>query len=57
MHTDFSLPDKDATSYFRAVVAAQERSERVLDLTEHIIRLNPGHYSVWWVFTSYISAV
>ncbi|KZS96213.1 protein prenylyltransferase [Sistotremastrum niveocremeum HHB9708] len=38
---------KDATGYFRAVVKANERSERVLQLTEHIIRLNPGHYSVW----------
>ncbi|KDQ09114.1 hypothetical protein BOTBODRAFT_37357 [Botryobasidium botryosum FD-172 SS1] len=38
---------KDATDYFRGVVQAGERSERVLDLTEYIISLNPSHYSVW----------
>ncbi|KAF8306023.1 protein prenylyltransferase [Clavulina sp. PMI_390] len=38
---------KDATNYFRAIVKKGEHSKRVLDLTEHIIRLNPSHYSVW----------
>ncbi|EJD51260.1 protein prenylyltransferase [Auricularia subglabra TFB-10046 SS5] len=38
---------KDATDYFRGVVAVGEKSERVLKLTEHIIRLNPAHYTVW----------
>ncbi|TPX56111.1 hypothetical protein PhCBS80983_g04786 [Powellomyces hirtus] len=37
----------DAMSYFRAVLATTDRSKRVLDLTEFIVRLNPGHYSVW----------
>lgn len=33
--------------YFRALVAKEERSERVLDLTETIIRMNPAHYTIW----------
>ncbi|KAK0220058.1 hypothetical protein IW262DRAFT_998290 [Armillaria fumosa] len=38
---------KDATDYFRGIVRNGEKSERVLELTEHIIRLNPAHYSAW----------
>ncbi|KZV95848.1 protein prenylyltransferase [Exidia glandulosa HHB12029] len=38
---------KDATDYFRGVVAVGEKSPRVLQLTERIIRLNPAHYTVW----------
>ncbi|KAJ7240501.1 hypothetical protein C8J57DRAFT_1371020 [Mycena rebaudengoi] len=38
---------KDATDYFRGIVRSGEKSERVLALTEHIIRLNPAHYSAW----------
>jgi len=38
---------KDATNYFRAVVKNGEMSQRVLELTETIIRLNPAHYSAW----------
>lgn len=34
-------------SYLRAVIAANEHSQRVLDLTSHIISLNPAHYTVW----------
>jgi hypothetical protein len=41
--------DKDATDYFRAIVKAGEKSSRVLQLTETIIRLNPAHYSAWCV--------
>jgi protein farnesyltransferase/geranylgeranyltransferase type-1 subunit alpha len=33
--------------YLRAVMAAKEHSPRVLTLTEHIISLNPAHYTVW----------
>lgn len=33
--------------YFRALVATREKSARGLDLTELIIRFNPGHYSIW----------
>jgi protein farnesyltransferase/geranylgeranyltransferase type-1 subunit alpha len=38
-----------AMSYLRAVMAANEKSERVLQLTEHIIKLNPAHYTVWYM--------
>jgi protein farnesyltransferase/geranylgeranyltransferase type-1 subunit alpha len=37
----------EATAYLRAVMAADEHSPRVLDLTAHVISLNPGHYTVW----------
>ena len=33
--------------YFRAVTAKGEYSERALALTEDIINMNPGHYTVW----------
>jgi hypothetical protein len=34
--------------HFRALAASGEKSERGLELTETIIRLNPAHYTVWW---------
>ncbi|KAL4998750.1 hypothetical protein BDV10DRAFT_194089 [Aspergillus recurvatus] len=37
----------EATSYLRAVMAANEMSERALNLTEDIISMNPAHYTVW----------
>ncbi|TVY82949.1 Mevalonate kinase [Lachnellula suecica] len=37
----------EAMGYLRAVMAAKEHSQRVLTLTEHIISLNPAHYTVW----------
>lgn len=40
--------DKDATEYFRGTVKTGEKSLRVLQLTETIIRLNPAHYSAWY---------
>jgi len=43
----YSPEYKDATSYFRGVVKVGEKSARVLQLTETIIRLNPAHYSAW----------
>jgi protein farnesyltransferase/geranylgeranyltransferase type-1 subunit alpha len=36
-----------AMGYLRAVMAKNEFSERVLALTEHIISMNPAHYTVW----------
>lgn len=41
--------DKDATDYFRGIVRKGEKSSRALELTETIIRLNPAHYSAWYV--------
>lgn len=37
------------TDYFRGIVKTGEKSQRVLDLTESVIRLNPAHYSAWCV--------
>ncbi|TKX25179.1 protein farnesyltransferase/geranylgeranyltransferase type-1 subunit alpha [Elsinoe australis] len=37
----------EAMSYLRAVMAANELSERALELTEDIIGMNPAHYTVW----------
>jgi protein farnesyltransferase/geranylgeranyltransferase type-1 subunit alpha len=37
----------EAMGYLRAVMAANEFSDRVLGLTEHIISMNPAHYTVW----------
>jgi protein farnesyltransferase/geranylgeranyltransferase type-1 subunit alpha len=34
-------------AYLRAVMQAKEYSERCLRLTEHIINMNPAHYTVW----------
>lgn len=36
---------------FRSVVRQGEVSERVLRLTEHIIRINPAQYSLWYAQT------
>ncbi|TEB34055.1 protein prenylyltransferase [Coprinellus micaceus] len=38
---------KDATDYLRAIVASNEKSPRVLELTEAVVRLNPSHYTAW----------
>ncbi|KAI0035815.1 hypothetical protein K488DRAFT_68134 [Vararia minispora EC-137] len=44
----FYTPEyKDATDYFRGIVKTGEMSERVLVLTEEVIRMNPAHYSAW----------
>ncbi|RDB27917.1 Protein farnesyltransferase/geranylgeranyltransferase type-1 subunit alpha [Hypsizygus marmoreus] len=43
----YSEEYKDATDYFRGIVRTGEKSQRVLELTETIIRLNPAHYSAW----------
>lgn len=37
----------EAMGYLRAVMAKNEFSARVLGLTEHIISMNPAHYTVW----------
>jgi protein farnesyltransferase/geranylgeranyltransferase type-1 subunit alpha len=33
--------------YFRAITRRGEHSARVLQLTQQILELNPGHYTVW----------
>ncbi|KAM6503430.1 farnesyltransferase [Amanita muscaria] len=43
----YSETYKDATDYFRGIVKAGEKSQRVLELTESIIRQNPAHYTAW----------
>ncbi|KAF8707943.1 Protein prenyltransferase alpha subunit repeat, partial [Rhizoctonia solani] len=43
----YSNEYRDAMDYFRALVQAGEHSKRGLELTEHLINLNPAHYSVW----------
>jgi protein farnesyltransferase/geranylgeranyltransferase type-1 subunit alpha len=42
----------EAMGYLRAVMAKNEFSERVLGLTEHIISMNPAHYTVWYALSS-----
>lgn len=37
----------EAMSYLRAVMVANEMSDRALKLTEDIISMNPAHYTVW----------
>ncbi|KAH6626223.1 geranylgeranyltransferase type I alpha subunit-like protein [Chaetomium sp. MPI-SDFR-AT-0129] len=37
----------EAMAYLRAVMQAKEHSPRCLRLTEHIIEMNPAHYTVW----------
>ena len=37
----------EAMSYLRAVMAAEEHSDRVLELTGHLVGINPSHYTVW----------
>ena len=38
----------EAMSYLRAAMARNEKSQRVLELTVDIIRMNPAHYTVWF---------
>lgn len=47
----------EAIGYLRAVMAAKEYSPRCLRLTEHIISLNPAHYTVWLYRASILFAL
>ncbi|KAI1452710.1 protein prenylyltransferase [Annulohypoxylon moriforme] len=47
----------EAMAYLRAVMAAKEHSPRCLKLTEHIISMNPAHYTVWIYRFSIIEAL
>lgn len=39
--------DRNAMDAFRYLVSVNERSARTIELTEAIVRMCPGHYSVW----------
>jgi protein farnesyltransferase/geranylgeranyltransferase type-1 subunit alpha len=54
-----SYPDDyvEATGYLRAVMAANEMSPRVLDVTADIIDMNPAHYTVWSVLCIYFICI
>ena len=43
----YSEEYEETMSYLRAIMAANEYSERALELTEDLIDLNPAHYTVW----------
>lgn len=43
----YSNEYEECMSYLRAVMAVNEFSPRVLDLTEDLIAMNPAHYTVW----------
>ncbi|EEP79898.1 hypothetical protein UREG_04740 [Uncinocarpus reesii 1704] len=47
----------EATAYLRAVMAANETSERALDLTVDVIMMNPAHYTVWLYRAKIIKAL
>ncbi|KAB5575457.1 hypothetical protein GE09DRAFT_1215232 [Coniochaeta sp. 2T2.1] len=47
----------EAISYLRAVMLKKEYSPRCLKLTEHIIRLNAAHYTVWLYRASILKAL
>ncbi|KDE07109.1 hypothetical protein MVLG_02679 [Microbotryum lychnidis-dioicae p1A1 Lamole] len=43
----YAEPYRDAMDTFRALVQKGELSTRGVELTEALIRMNPGHYSIW----------
>ncbi|KAH6844350.1 hypothetical protein B0T12DRAFT_360615 [Alternaria alternata] len=53
----YSEEYSEAMGYLRAVMAKNEFSERVLGLTEHIISMNPAHYTVWLYRAKNISEI
>ena len=43
----YSEEYSEAMAYLRAVMAKGDLDERILKLTEDIIKMNPAHYTVW----------
>ena len=43
----YSEEYSEAMAYLRAVMARGDLDERILELTEDIIWMNPAHYTVW----------
>lgn len=43
----YSEEYSEAMAYLRAVMAKGDLDQRILELTEDIIKLNPAHYTVW----------
>lgn len=37
----------ETMAYLRALMAADEKSERALEVTEDLVEMNPAHYTVW----------
>jgi protein farnesyltransferase/geranylgeranyltransferase type-1 subunit alpha len=40
----------DTMNYFRAVIQAEEKSERALELTTDVISVNSANYTAWCGF-------
>ncbi|GAB5586626.1 CAAX geranylgeranyltransferase alpha subunit [Umbelopsis nana] len=53
----YSHEYSEAMDYFRAVARANEKSQRVFELTAHIIDMNPAHYTIWQYRQSLLDAL
>ncbi|KAI8581566.1 hypothetical protein K450DRAFT_231939 [Umbelopsis ramanniana AG] len=53
----YSREYSEAMDYFRAVARVNEKSQRVLELTAHIIDMNPAHYTIWQYRQSLLDAL
>jgi len=53
----YSPQFRETMDYFRAVLGKNEMSQRALDLTEDVIDLNAGNYTVWAYRRAVIDAI